>query len=156
MKPVCTKPLHTGNACHSVTMCDCCILTCLCFLPSALKRRMFTVQACIGASHVSQTCLSQAAAELVLDRDAEGRIRQIVPDLWSLWFGHSCPVLRASLHGLGCSDLLVFCQKGCPISWSWHSSSAWRKYKCNKPGHGASRTGFGGKCSEVLWKGAAA
>jgi len=51
---------------------------------------------------VSQTCLSQAAAELVLDRDAEGRIRQMVP------------------------------------------------------GHGASMTGFGGKCSEVLWKGAAA
>lgn len=43
---------------------------------------------------MSQTCLSQAAAELVLDRDAEGRIRQMVPDLWSLWFGHSCPVLR--------------------------------------------------------------
>jgi len=102
MKPLCTKLLHTGNVCHSVTMCDCCILTCLCFLPSALKRRMFTVQACIGASHVSQTCLSQAAAELVLDRDAEGRIRQMVP------------------------------------------------------GHGASMTGFGGKCSEVLWKGAAA
>lgn len=71
MKILCTKPLCTGNVCHSVTMCDNCLPICLCFFPSALKRKVFTVQACIGASHVSQACLTQAAAELVLDRDAE-------------------------------------------------------------------------------------
>lgn len=82
MKLLCTKPLHTGNVCHSVTMCDCCLLTCLCFLPSALKRKVFTVHRSIGASHVSQACLIQAAAELVLDRDAE-----IESDRWYLTYG---------------------------------------------------------------------